>query len=115
MSEYLKKRQELILNGRLKNEKKKQKAIKKVSKKREIENIVYFREREQFLKDNKACQLKTPVCTKTATVIHHVNGRAIYFLDKETWMPSCRKCNNWVEENDAEARKIGLKKSKFSK
>jgi hypothetical protein len=32
-----------------------------------------------------------------------------------SWMPSCRKCNNWVEENDAEARKMGLKKSKFSK
>lgn len=114
-NDFAKSRMEFILAGRPKKDKKRQKSIKKVSKKREIENIIYFREREQFLKDNKACQLKTPVCTKTATVIHHVNGRAIYFLDKETWMPSCRKCNNWVEENDAEARKMGLKKSKFSK
>lgn len=125
MSDYLNKRKNHILAGRPKEEKKKKfinrKPLKKkwykiakTSKKREIENISYFRQREQFLNDHPLCELKIKnVCTRKATCIHHVNGRTVFYLVKSTWKASCHSCNNWVEANDKAARALGLKKSKF--
>lgn len=69
-----------------------------------------------FLRSHPACEIKSPVCTKKATVVHHSEGRGKNeVLDQRTWMASCTACNGWVEENDAEAREMGAKKSRHAK
>jgi hypothetical protein len=69
--------------------------------------------RKDYLNEGDLCELRTPVCANMATCVHHVRGRVIHFLNKDTWMKSCQPCNDWVESNHAEAEKMGLKKSKF--
>jgi hypothetical protein len=60
------------------------------------------------------CKAKTPDCTKIAQGFHHPNGRIGELLLDEEKMPCCNACNLWIEKNDAAARSLGLKKSKFS-
>lgn len=126
---YLKNRQEQKLNGKPEKKKKiynlkrtpiKKKfyRIKKVSEKREKENQEYFPKRDKFLKSGDGrCQLKIPgVCTTVATCVHHVAGRTgKMFLDKKFWKRSCHPCNGWVEDHDAEARKLKLKSTRLGK
>lgn len=67
-----------------------------------------------FLKSRPICEIASPVCTKKATCIHHVCGRLpSKILKQEHWMAACEHYNGWVENNDAESRSKGLKKSKF--
>lgn len=96
--------------------------IPKVSKKREAANEKYFPEREVFLKQGDGlCELKVPgVCVnekypnQAASCVHHPEGRiGDNLLNFEKCMRSCHPCNNWVEANDAEARKMGLKRSRL--
>ncbi len=90
--------------------------IPKVSAKRKIENEEYFASRESFLKQGGGrCELSVPgVCTKLATEVHHPAGRCgKNFLDLENCMRSCRSCNGWVERNDSESRKMGLKRTRL--
>lgn len=91
------------------------KRIPKVSSGRKAENEIYFPEREAFLKEGDGkCELKTPVCLKEATCIHHTEGKVgADYLDKSKWMRSCHPCNNWVEQNSAKAKELGLKKANY--
>lgn len=67
-----------------------------------------------FLLKHRGCQIKGPDCTRIATVVHHTEGRLpSKILDQSKWMASCAICNMWVEQADGEARKKGIKKSKF--
>lgn len=66
--------------------------------------------------ENKYCKIDSPVCTKIATAVHHVAGRTGPKLkDEKDWMACCAACNGWVEENDAEARQMGAKKTRLTK
>ena len=69
-----------------------------------------------FLQKHKTCQLKTPVCTKKATCIHHTKGRGPNEIkDESTWKASCTACNLWVEQNHAAAEERGLKVPRHQK
>lgn len=71
---------------------------------------------KSFLKEKEACEIKSPVCTGQATVIHHTAGRGMnHLMDTNTWEASCTACNNYVEENDKWARDNGHKISRHAK
>jgi hypothetical protein len=74
----------------------------------------YFELRKKFLDTNKRCMINSPECTQEATCVHHTRGRGIYMLMVETWMPSCKRCNNYVEAHDEWARENGYKKSRYA-
>lgn len=62
---------------------------------------------------NDVCQLKLKGCLKKATVVHHLRGRiGDQVFEIKDWRASCVWCNISLE-NDPEAYKKGLKKSKF--
>ncbi len=78
--------------------KKKSYKIKKVSKKRKVQNKYYSQEKQKFLEGNPVCQIQSPVCVHVAAVIHHTNGREGERLNiVEDWMASCSPCNLYVE------------------
>lgn len=67
----------------------------------------------RFLAKNKRCQIKSPVCTKKATCVHHTQGRGeAELLDQKTWKASCEACNGYVEQNHAWAEERGSKVSR---
>lgn len=69
-----------------------------------------------FLKRRPNCEVKSPECTKKATVVHHKKGRGKNeVLDQSTWMASCERCNSWVEQHHAEAEQMGAKVSRHKK
>ena len=93
---------------------KKPKEINKVSEKRKDINQALKTIYPLFLAKHPKCEIGSPNCTKDATCIHHTEGRLpSKVLDQTTWKASCYPCNLWVEENDATARELGHKKSKF--
>lgn len=66
--------------------------------------------REEFLGKNDECKIQSPVCTFSALVIHHTNGRENErLLEVQYWMASCPGCNIWIEANDAWARERKVK------
>lgn len=93
--------------------KRSKKRINPYSKKREVINREYATLRKQFLTEGDLCELNTPDCTGLATCIHHVRGRILHLLNKNTWKRSCIPCNDWVEANHKLATEMGLKESKF--
>ena len=65
---------------------------------------------------NEYCKLRLDDrCNNLSQTVHHVRGRIgeQVFVQKD-WLPSCSYCNTKLEAMDGEARKKGLKKSKFS-
>lgn len=71
---------------------------------------------EAFLKDKAACEIGSPVCNGQPECVHHEEGRGVkVILDQTKWKASCTPCNGWVENNDAEAREKGHKKSRHAK
>lgn len=70
-----------------------------------------------FLKDkNFMCEVKTSVCTRTAEVVHHTEGRGKdVILDQKTWKASCIACNSRIEshpEEGAPGSKVSRHKNK---
>ena len=92
-----------------KTEKKKQKPINKVSKRRQEESKQYNVLKKLFL-EGKKCAVDG--CGKATEVHHTFSGkdRQKYFLDISTWLPVARKCHIWIHENSKEARLKGLLK-----
>jgi len=98
-------------------EKKKPKAIPKVSKKREIENAKYSVLRIEFLgkPENKIC----PITKQPTTEVHHKCGRIGYadewarlnnvplLIDVRYFLGVSRNGHRWIEENPAEAKELG--------
>jgi hypothetical protein len=65
------------------------------------------------LPENERCQLKLKGCLDKANVVHHVRSRiGQQVFEVKDWLASCAPCNNALE-NDPDAYKKGLKKSKF--
>lgn len=61
------------------------------------------------------CEIQSPDCTGTATVVHHMKGRVgeqVFII--EDWMACCSRCNGYVEEHDAWAREKGFKLNQHS-
>lgn len=95
---------------------KKGKRIRAVAKKRKSELEEYARLRESFLGKHDECQIKAPaICSYSALVIHHTNGRENgRLLIVEDWMASCPGCNVWIETSAGTkwAYENGIKKHK---
>ena len=92
---------------------------KRVSKKRKNQNDQYSILREKFLGKHDECQIQAPgICSFSALVIHHTNGRENErLLIVEDWLASCPECNIWIEtsagtkwayENGKKKKKHGL-------
>lgn len=63
-----------------------------------------------FLAKNPECNIKSPVCTKKATVINHTRGREGNVLNVEDWESSCENCNRYIEEHHDWGRENNHKK-----
>lgn len=70
----------------------------------------------KFLKSRPFCRIKSPVCQKIATVIHHMKGRTpAVILDEDFWCEACPVCNLYVEEHPDWAMERGFKLSRHAK
>lgn len=87
------------------------KPIRKVSRKREIENRIYSRTRKEFLSlpENRICFIDG--CSKPATTIEHTAGRiGSKYLDQTFWKPCCLEHNLELENNPTLSKKYQLSK-----
>jgi len=96
--------------------KKKRYRINPFSEKRAKKNIEYSKESKAFIAEHPFCEIQSPVCVRVSQGIHHVKGKSTISLlmDKRFWKRSCNPCNEWIEANDKEARRLGHKKSKHN-
>lgn len=81
-----------------------QKQIPKQTKKTKSTNAILKEQYPAFLASKHfKCEVKTSVCTRTATVVHHVKGRGKdVILDQTTWKSSCIACNDRIESHPNE-------------
>jgi hypothetical protein len=70
--------------------------------------------RKSFLSENPVCNAGLPGCTVQATEVHHKKGRGKYHLVVDTWLPVCRSCHQWIEENPQEAIELGYSISRLT-
>jgi len=87
--------------------------IKKVSKKRNLENILYNSERIKFLQlpENKIC----PITKEPTTDVHHKKGRiGSLLLDTKYWVALSRSGHRFVEENPIWAKENGYSLNRLS-
>lgn len=90
--------------------------IPKKSSKKIIDDLAYSKLRKIFFskEENQLCSVRlTDICTGQATDIHHKCGRGIYYLDIITWIPVCRHCHNFIENNPTRAKELGFSSSRL--
>jgi len=76
------------------------KPINKESDKMKDVKAILKKEYPKYLKTRPFCNIKSPVCTKIATVVNHTRGRGRdEILNKDTWEPSCVHCNTYIESH----------------
>ena len=75
-------------------------------------NTAYSKLRKQYLQDHPICHAKIHKCSLHATEVHHKQGRGVYHLDTSTWLPVCRNCHNWIENNPTESYELGYSASR---
>ena len=77
---------------------KKTKEINKESEKMKDIKATLKKEYPKYLKTRPFCAIKSPECTKVATVVNHTRGRGRdEILDQSSWEPSCTYCNSYIE------------------
>jgi hypothetical protein len=84
------------------------KSVKKAS-----EDLVYSKLRVDYLTRFPVCKAALPSCTTVATDVHHKAGRGKYYLITTTWLPVCRKCHTWIENNPDGAKELGFSESRL--
>lgn len=102
-----------------KKEKKKQKGINPISKKRQRENTEYLKLRQIFLESNKACES----CGGPADQVHHKKGRQgvvdekqiPLLIDIRFFMPVCAKCHRKIEDFPEWAKEKGFSLNRIGK
>lgn len=88
--------------------------IPKVSGKRKKQDYQYNKIRKKVLKEKPTCQAQLPGCTKVATDIHHMEGRAgDNYLDESKMLPVCRSCHTCIENHPELAKEKGLSLSRI--
>jgi hypothetical protein len=81
--------------------------IKKVSKKRQKENLEYFKVKEEYFKEHPYCEF--PGCRSKEITLHHKKGRIGSFLtDKRYFCSLCWEHHLWIETHPEQARQLGL-------
>ncbi len=93
--------------------KKPRKKIKQMSSKMRKTEMAYRTLRKAFLDHNPVCKASLVKCTVNATDVHHMKGRGKYHLDTTTWLPVCRSCHMFIEENPDVAYEFGFSQSKL--
>lgn len=76
-------------------------------------NSAYSQERKKYLSNNPMCHAKIYNCTNHATEVHHKKGRGKYHLDTSTWLPVCRNCHDWIENNPEDAKELGYSETRI--
>lgn len=90
------------------------KPIAKVSKNMLESLKKYRRLRDKYFELNPVCEF--PGCSSKRITLHHKRGRIGAFLTDKRWFCSlCPKHHAWVNENHAEAFKMGLVHSRLEK
>jgi len=85
------------------------KRINQYSKKMKGLLAIYNPRAKVYKEENPYCEAKIPgICQYYTSDIHHKKGRGPYLLLEYTWMPICRMCHTWIDENPTEAREKGL-------
>ena len=64
--------------------------------------------RKEYLTEKSICRAKIDNCGIRATDVHHMKGRGKYLLDINTWLPVCRNCHNWIENNPSDSYELGF-------
>ena len=82
--------------------------LKRESKRLARRNRTYSQMRKEYLSERRVCRAKIDNCNNVATDIHHKKGRGLFLLDTETWLPVCRNCHEWIENNPSEAYELGF-------
>jgi 5-methylcytosine-specific restriction endonuclease McrA len=90
--------------------------LRRVSKKRAKENRQYSVLSDEYLLENPLCEAGIVLmvngiesnCKRCASEIHHKAKRGKNLNNVETWIPVCRPCHNWIENNKRIARELGL-------
>lgn len=115
MSEYLLARRARMMGTVPSAPPKEKKAIAKVSEKRKVEGREYRKIVKEMLAENKFCQVNSPVCTKIAQGLDHIQKRTpANYLDRANLQRSCNACNQYKEEHPEWAEENGKSKSKFN-
>ena len=84
--------------------------MRRVGKRREVENKRYRILKHKFFLDNPVCHAQLPGCLWFAFDVHHKAGREGKLLNMvEHWMPVCRNCHEWITANGKEAKVRGWK------
>lgn len=74
----------------------------------------YSKLRGNYLLQNPNCKARLKGCQLSATDIHHTEGRIGDKLnDSSTWIPVCRSCHIFIEENPIAAKNLGLSKNRL--
>jgi hypothetical protein len=102
----------------------KRKHIARVSNRMQKLMNGYRRLRILFFQESKNCRCQARLhelypdsgvrCMEEATDVHHRRGRGIYLLDISTWIPVCRACHAWIEENPNKSKELGLSESRLN-
>lgn len=88
--------------------------IRKLSKKRAIQNKEYLELRLEYLTEHQFCEIEE--CSNEATTIHHKKGRIGNLLtDTSNFLGVCMPCHTKIELNPIWAKKQGYSKSRLSK
>lgn len=90
--------------------------MKKFSDKRQRDEAIYNVLRNDFLLDHPVCQASiAPICTYSATQIHHKCGRGSNLTNVDTFLAVCHQCHQWIENNPKMAKELGFSESRLAK
>lgn len=85
------------------------KRVAPISARRRKASLPYRKAVAEFLIANPRCQCGRPGCRRPSDDVHHTRGRAgPLLMDRRFWRALARPCHDWVGENIAEARSLGL-------
>ena len=90
--------------------------VKHESPQRRAARLAAKERHKAFLKANRLCAIKSPVCTGYATEVDHIISRARsphLIWDENNWQASCARCNTYKEDHPAEALAKGWSKNSW--
>ncbi len=82
----------------------------KVTDKMAADLRIYYKRKDEHLKEHPNCQIRLIGCTGKATQLHHAAKRGKNLTNKETFMSACGYCHDFVEfqMSAAERREKGF-------
>ena len=88
--------------------------LAKASVKRKAVNKVYKKIKDNIISADKGCKIRSPACTGIAQGLNHKQKRSPKnLIVLNNLVACCNACNNYLENNDAWARKNGHTVSRF--